>query len=64
VTWHAKPFNELIEMMEGSLFTFGISLSHQLDAKYNQSRKIAASSKDVPGAPRAGTHDAWPSVEL
>jgi len=48
VTWHGLPFTTHTELLDGSLFEYGLSLSKQLDARYGK-RTIAAKMSDVPG---------------
>lgn len=47
--------NLLPEAADASLFGYGLTLAKQLDLRFNKTRKIAASSKDVPGVSRSGT---------
>lgn len=53
ITWHAKPFNEFAEVMDPSLFSFGLDLGRQLDSKFQKPPKIGGSHKDILGIPRA-----------
>jgi hypothetical protein len=52
IAWHALPFTTHSELMDASLFRFGLSLSGELDARYGR-RTIAAKMTDVPGHTRA-----------
>lgn len=51
VTWHGLPFTTHSELMDASLFTYGLSLSHQLDRRFG-TKTIAAKMTDVPGHTR------------
>jgi hypothetical protein len=53
ITWHAFPFNGEPELMDPSLFSFGISMTHGLDDLLGQKRKIVMSQRDVPGLTRS-----------
>eukprot|EP01047_Picozoa_sp_COSAG01_P013247 COSAG01_NODE_616_length_14815_cov_8.518076_18_plen_305_part_00 len=50
ISWHAAPMNLEAEAAEANLYGFGLSLSAQLDARYNKTAKTAISQKDVPGS--------------
>ena len=52
IVWHAFPFNGQPEIMDASLFEFGVYLSHWLDDKFNKTHKITMSQRDVPGLTR------------
>ena len=52
IVWHAFPFNVQAEIMDESLFTFGIALTHYLDDMLGKSRTITMSQRDVPGTTR------------
>ncbi|MBK9121679.1 MAG: DUF5054 domain-containing protein [Chloroflexi bacterium] len=52
VAWHAAPFTTHTELMDERLFRRGLSLSHELDARFGK-RTIAAKMTDVPGHTRA-----------
>lgn len=56
ITWHGKAFNEFVEMLPADLFSWSLSLGRTLDSAYQKPAKIAVSSKDVPGVPRASVH--------
>eukprot|EP01121_Diplochlamys_sp_Union-15-3_P016239 TRINITY_DN548_c0_g1_i4.p1 TRINITY_DN548_c0_g1~~TRINITY_DN548_c0_g1_i4.p1 ORF type:complete len:608 (-),score=90.63 TRINITY_DN548_c0_g1_i4:25-1848(-) len=53
VTWHAIPFSLFAEVSEANLFAYGLTLGHRLDQRFNKTRKIAGSHKDVPGISKA-----------
>ena len=46
--WHALPFTTHTEMLDPSLFEFGIGISKKLDERFNL-KTIAAKMTDVPG---------------
>ncbi|HSM56641.1 MAG TPA: DUF5054 domain-containing protein [Candidatus Sulfomarinibacteraceae bacterium] len=52
ITWHALPFTTHTELMDASLFDFGLTLSHELDRRFGR-QTIAAKMTDVPGHTRA-----------
>src|SRR5262249_10138251 len=52
IAWHALPFTTHSELMDASLFRFGLSLSQELDRRFGK-RTIAAKMTDVPGHTRA-----------
>ena len=52
IAWHALPFTTHTELMDSSLFRFGISLSKDLDRRFGR-RTIAGKMTDVPGHCRA-----------
>ena len=52
VVWHGLPFTTYTEMMDASLFRFGLSLSQELDRRFGK-KTIAAKMSDVPGHTRA-----------
>ena len=52
IAWHALPFTTHTELMDSSLFRFGISLSRDLDRRFGR-RTIAGKMTDVPGHCRA-----------
>jgi hypothetical protein len=52
IVWHALPFTTHSELMDESLFAFGLSLAHDLDRRFGR-RTIAAKMTDVPGHTRA-----------
>src|SRR6185312_8238584 len=51
VAWHGLPFTTHSELMDPSLFRYGLSLSQRLDARFGK-RTIAAKMTDVPGHTR------------
>lgn len=51
ITWHALPFTTHSENMDSSLFRFGLSLSQELDRRFDK-QTIAAKMTDVPGHTR------------
>lgn len=51
LAWHALPFTTHSELMDASLFEFGLSLSRRLDERFG-TRTIAAKMTDVPGHTR------------
>lgn len=51
ITWHALPFTTHSEMLDPSLFRYGLSLSRRLDERFGR-RTIAAKMTDVPGHTR------------
>lgn len=48
IAWHGLPFTTHTELMDPSLFEFGLSLSNRLDQQFGK-RTIAAKMTDVPG---------------
>lgn len=48
IAWHALPFTMHSELLDASLFHFGLSLSRMLDKRFGR-RTIAAKMTDVPG---------------
>ncbi|MCM3257454.1 DUF5054 domain-containing protein [Paenibacillus lautus] len=48
MVWHGLPFTTHTEIMDASLFEFGLSISGDLDRKYGKTT-IAAKMTDVPG---------------
>eukprot|EP01006_Ploeotia_vitrea_P032011 TRINITY_DN64293_c0_g1_i2.p1 TRINITY_DN64293_c0_g1~~TRINITY_DN64293_c0_g1_i2.p1 ORF type:complete len:745 (-),score=30.95 TRINITY_DN64293_c0_g1_i2:1443-3641(-) len=53
LTWHAYPFNAIPELMDESLFQFGIQLSHEMDDWYGFPHKKTMSQRDEPQATRS-----------
>jgi hypothetical protein len=51
LAWHALPFTLHSELLDTSLFRFGLSLSQALDARFGK-QTIAAKMTDVPGHTR------------
>ncbi len=51
IAWHALPFTTHSELMDESLFAFGLSLAAELDRRFGR-RTIAAKMTDVPGHTR------------
>lgn len=52
IAWHGLPFTTHTELMDASLFRFGLSLARELDERFGR-RTIAAKMTDVPGHTRA-----------
>jgi hypothetical protein len=52
IVWHALPFTTHTELMDASLFRFGLSLSQRLDKRFGR-QTIAGKMTDVPGHTRA-----------
>jgi hypothetical protein len=52
IVWHALPFTTHSELMDASLFRFGLSYSQKLDQRFGR-KTIAAKLTDVPGHTRA-----------
>ncbi len=52
LVWHGLPFTTHTELMDASLFRFGLSLSQQLDQRFGR-QTIAAKMTDVPGHTRS-----------
>ena len=52
IVWHAFPFNGQAEIMDESLFEFGISLTHSLDDQFGKPHTLTMSQRDVPGTTR------------
>jgi len=52
ITWHGLPFTTHTELMEASLFRFGLGLSRELDRRFGKTT-IAAKMTDVPGHTRS-----------
>lgn len=48
IAWHALPFTTHTELMNKTLFEYGLSLSQQLDQRFER-KTIAAKMTDVPG---------------
>jgi hypothetical protein len=53
ITWHAWPFNSELELCDPSMIEFGLNMTHELDAVYNQPPKATLSQRDVPGTTRS-----------
>ena len=51
IAWHAIPFSWQTEMMDASMISAGISLSHSLDARFGRAT-TGAKMTDVPGHTR------------
>jgi hypothetical protein len=51
IVWHAMPFTTHSELMDASLFRYGLSLAQGLDQRYGKTT-IAAKLTDVPGHTR------------
>ncbi|HEX6385788.1 MAG TPA: DUF5054 domain-containing protein, partial [Anaerolineae bacterium] len=52
ITWHALPFTMHCELMDASLFRYGLRLAQELDRRFGK-RTITAKMTDVPGHTRA-----------
>jgi hypothetical protein len=52
LVWHGLPFTTHTELMDASLFRFGLSLSEELDKRFGR-QSIAAKMTDVPGHTRS-----------
>jgi hypothetical protein len=52
IVWHALPYTTHSELMDPSLFRYGLSLSKELDRRFGH-KTIAAKMTDVPGHCRA-----------
>jgi hypothetical protein len=52
MVWHGLPFTTHTELMDPSLFRFGLSLSEQLDKRFGR-KTIASKMTDVPGHTRS-----------
>jgi hypothetical protein len=52
IAWHALPYTTHTELMDPSLFRFGLSLAQELDRHFGRTT-IAAKMTDVPGHCRA-----------
>src|SRR5579871_5641671 len=52
IVWHALPFTTHTEMIDASLFRYGLSYSQKLDQRFEH-RTIAAKMTDVPGHTRS-----------
>ncbi len=52
IVWHGLPFTTHTELMDASLFKYGLSLSQTLDKRFGR-KTIAAKMTDVPGHTRA-----------
>jgi hypothetical protein len=52
IVWHALPFTTHTELMDESLFRYGLSYSRRLDARFGR-KTIAGKMTDVPGHTRA-----------
>ena len=53
IVWHAFPHNAQMELMDSTLFSFGVKLTHRLDANFSLPPKRVLSLRDVPGCTRA-----------
>ncbi len=51
IAWHAIPFSWQTEMMDASMISAGVALSHALDARFGR-RTTGAKMTDVPGHTR------------
>ncbi len=51
IAWHGLPFTTHSELLDPSLFTYGLRLSQDLDARFGK-KTIAAKMTDVPGHTR------------
>ena len=51
IVWHGLPFTTHSELMDASLFQFGLSIARKLDRRFGR-RTIAAKMTDVPGHTR------------
>jgi hypothetical protein len=51
ITWHALPFTVHAELMDRSLFRYGLGFAQRLDERFGR-RTIAAKMTDVPGHTR------------
>src|SRR5450759_3881396 len=52
IAWHGLPYTTHSELIDASLFRYGLSLSHTLDIRLGK-HTIAAKMSDVPGHTRA-----------
>ncbi len=52
IRWHALPFTTHTELMDASLFRFGLAYAQNLDRRFGQ-QTIAAKLTDVPGHSRS-----------
>ncbi len=52
MAWHGLPFTTHSELMDASLFRYGLELSKTLDRRFGK-RTLAAKTTDVPGHTRA-----------
>ena len=52
ITWHGLPFTVHAELMDASLFSYGLRFARELDRRFGK-RTIAAKMTDVPGHTRA-----------
>jgi len=52
IAWHGLPFTTHTELMDESLFRYGLSLSQKLDKRFGR-KTIAAKMTDVPGHTQA-----------
>ena len=53
ITWHAFPHNAQLEIASPSLLRAGLELTHDLDAMFDQPKKMTLSQRDVPGMSRS-----------
>jgi Trefoil (P-type) domain len=53
VRWHAFPHNAELAMLDPTLLTFGVNLTHAIDDALGVRRKTVLSQRDVPGFPLA-----------
>jgi hypothetical protein len=52
IAWHGLPFTTHTELLDESMFRFGLSLSRKLDKRFGK-KTIAAKMTDVPGHTRS-----------
>lgn len=52
IAWHGLPFTTHTELIDSSLFQYGLSIAKRLDHKYGK-RTVAAKMTDVPGHTRS-----------
>ncbi|WP_412966561.1 DUF5054 domain-containing protein [Fredinandcohnia sp. 179-A 10B2 NHS] len=52
ISWHGLPFTTHTELIDASLFQYGISISKRLDEKFGK-KTISAKMTDVPGHTKA-----------
>ncbi|MFD0714539.1 DUF5054 domain-containing protein [Paenibacillus sp. GCM10027626] len=52
IAWHGLPFTTHTELLDASLFRYGLSIARRLDARFGK-RTITAKMTDVPGHTRS-----------
>ena len=53
IVWQAFPHNAELMMLDPALMQFGVRLTHELDDRFNLTRRTVLSTRDVPGFDRS-----------